>query len=123
MAKLTPEEEANKRFIYEKMSPRRRKFIDRVGYDNWDPFITPKDPIDIRKDPTNRTTQELVRMFLRSRGPEKASTAYNGGVLELALGIMNGQDRFLGMFEFSVWYNDLLKREGIEDEPGTKTDS
>ena len=31
---LTEEQEKLKREIYERMNPRRRKFIDRIGYDD-----------------------------------------------------------------------------------------
>ena len=31
---LTDEQEDLKREIYERMNPRRRKFVDRIGYDN-----------------------------------------------------------------------------------------
>ncbi|MFR0874663.1 MAG: hypothetical protein ACLSHC_08670 [Bilophila wadsworthia] len=47
---LTEEQEQLKREIYERMNPRRRKFIDRIGYDEWDPFQKPNDPMDIRVD-------------------------------------------------------------------------
>ena len=36
------EREALKKAIYEQLSPRRRKYIDRVGYEAWDPFQDPK---------------------------------------------------------------------------------
>ena len=49
---LTEEQEQLKREIYERMNPRRRKFIDRIGYDEWDPFQKPNDPMDIRVDPS-----------------------------------------------------------------------
>ena len=58
---LTEEQEQLKREIYERMNPRRRKFIDRIGYDEWDPFQKPNDPMDIRVDPSKRTTQQLFR--------------------------------------------------------------
>ena len=61
--KLTADEERQKREIYEKMNPRRRKFVDRIGYDNWDPFQKPNDPLDLRMDVSKRTTQQLVREF------------------------------------------------------------
>ncbi|MBQ7739313.1 MAG: hypothetical protein IJT59_06645 [Desulfovibrionaceae bacterium] len=32
---LTQDQEDLKRQIYEKMRPNRRKFVDRLGYDNW----------------------------------------------------------------------------------------
>ncbi|THB63277.1 MAG: hypothetical protein D6E12_17330 [Desulfovibrio sp.] len=116
MAKLTPEEEANKRAIYEKLGARQKKFVDRKGYENWDPFLMPNDPMDIRQDPTKRTTQELVSDFLKTQDYSgRYSTAYAAGAWELALGIINKQDRFLGMYEFSVWYGKQLEKQGIDN--------
>ena len=56
---LTEEQEQLKREIYERMNPRRRKFIDRIGYDEWDPFQKPNDPMDIRVDPSIRGVAEF----------------------------------------------------------------
>lgn len=114
MSEFTPEEvEQRKRAVFESMSPRRQKHILGKGYENWDPFLEPKDPIDIRKDPSKRTTHQLVREFLQSRSGEAENNAYNRGVLEMALGIINGEDRFRGMYEFVCWHRDLLKKEGF----------
>ena len=113
MTEFSPEEaEERKRAVFESMSPRRQKHILKKGYDKWDPFEEPKDPIDIRKDKTKRTTQMLVREFLQSRSSEEYSNSYGRGVLDLALGIVNEDDYSLGMFEFSCWYQELLKKEG-----------
>jgi hypothetical protein len=60
-AKSAEEAEKRKKAIFDSMSPRRQKHILRKGYAKWDPFQEPKDPIDIRKDKTRRTTQMLVR--------------------------------------------------------------
>ena len=106
------EEEKRKRAILESMSPRRRKHIMKKGYDKWDPFQEPKDPIDIRKDKTRRTSQMLIREFLQSRSHEKYSNAYGNGVVEICLGIINDDDRYRGMYEFSCWYQELLRKEG-----------
>ena len=57
----TAEEEKLKRDLYEKIPPRRRKFIDRIGYENWDPFPEPNEPIEIRTDVTKRTAQQLLQ--------------------------------------------------------------
>ena len=103
-----------KKAVFDSMSSRRQKHILKKGYDKWDPFEEPKDPIDIRKDKTNRTTQMLVREFLQSRDAEGYSNAYGRGVLEMALGIINDDDRFLGMYEFARWHQQLLKKEGLE---------
>lgn len=108
------EVEDRKRAVFDSMSPRRQKHILKKGYDKWDPFEEPKDPIDIRKDKTKRTTQMLVREFLQSRSSEEYSNAYGRGVLEMAIGIINDDDRFIGMYEFVRWHQELLKKEGIE---------
>ena len=75
---LTSEEARQKREIYERMHPRRRKFVDRLGYDTWDPFQKPKEPMELRTDPTGRTTQQLFREFLQARtavGPVSNASA------------------------------------------------
>lgn len=105
--------EARKKAVFESMSPRRQKHILKRGFDKWDPFQEPKDPIDIRRDKTKRTTQQLVRAFLQSCDHESYSNAYGGGVLEIALGIINDDDRYKGMYEFSIWYQEQLKE--LED--------
>ncbi len=102
--------DARKKAIFDSMSPRRQKHIMKIGYDKWDPFEEPKDPIDIRRDKTNRTTQQLVRDFLQNCGHDKYSNAYGRGVLEMALGIINDDDRFIGMYEFASWYQEQLKK-------------
>jgi hypothetical protein len=110
----TEEVERRKKMVFDSMSARRQQHILKQGYDKWDPFQEPKDPIDIRKDKTKRTTQTLVREFLQTRPGEAQNNAYNRGVLELALGIVNNEDRFRGMFDFARWYQELLKKEGVE---------
>ena len=115
MSELTKEEaEERKKAVFDAMAPRRQKHILKKGYDKWDPFEEPKDPIDIRKDSTKRTSQMLVREFLQSRSSEEYSNAYGRGVLEMAIGIINDDDRFIGMYEFVRWHQELLKREGHE---------
>lgn len=109
--------ELRKRAIFDRMSSRRQAHIRRIGYDAWDPFELPKDPIDIRRDPTRRTTQQLVREYLSSldAAGRSYSRAYASGVLEMALGIVNTEDRLLGMYEFSKWYAALRRNHGIGD--------
>ncbi|MDL2269226.1 hypothetical protein LJC71_02915 [Desulfosarcina sp. OttesenSCG-928-A07] len=101
-----------KKAVYDAMSPRRQKHIrEKVGYDKWDPFEAPKDPIDIRKGQGNRTAQQLVREFLQSRTLDQYSNSYGRGVLEIAIGLVNDDDRFLAMYDFSLWHRDLIERE------------
>lgn len=104
-----------KKAVFDAMSTRRQKHIlNKVGYDNWDPFEKPKDPIDIRRDKSRRTSQMLVREFLQSRPKEGCSNSYSRGVLEMAIGIINDDDRFIGMYEFVLWHKALLEKEGFE---------
>ncbi len=104
--------EKRKKMIFDSMSERRQKHLLKKGYDKWDPFQEPKDPIDIRKDKTKRTSQMLVREFLQSRTGDEYSNAYGRGVLEMCLGIVNEEDRYRGIYDFVIWYYDLLKKEG-----------
>ncbi len=113
---FTPEEEEQKRFMYGKMSPRRKRFIERLGYDKWDPFQMPNDPMDIRRDPTKRTTQELVRDFLQTRDRATLGNDYSRGVLECAMGIIKKDDKFRGIYEFCLWYQKQI--DDFEAENG-----
>lgn len=113
----TPEEiERLKKAIFDKMSPRRQKQVLKRGYDKWDPFLKPKDPIDIRMDRTRRTSQMLLREFLQTRDPEAYSNEFGRGAFEICMGIINEDERYRGMFEFACWYRELLEREAGKDE-------
>jgi hypothetical protein len=105
------DEKIRKKAIFDSMSPRRQQHILKRGYDAWDPFELPKDPIDIRKDKTRRTTQMLIREFLQTRSSEGYTNAYGRGAFEICLGIINDDERYRAMFDFACWYRDLLKKE------------
>lgn len=110
MPEFSPEEEARrKKAIFDSMSPKYQKRILKRSYDKWDPFEAPKDPIDIRKDATMRTSQQLVREFLQSRKMEEYSNNYGRGVVDICIGIINDDDRYKGMFDFACWYQEQLK--------------
>lgn len=111
--RFTREEiEERKKAIFDAMGKRGQKQIMKKGYDKWDPFQEPKDPIDIRKDKTKRTSQQLIREFLSAIPAEEYSNSYAQGALEMCLGIINDEERIRGMFDFGVWYRELLKKEG-----------
>ncbi len=113
MSDFTPEEAAQrKKAVFDSMSPRYQKRINKRGYDKWDPFQLPKDPIDIRRDRTQRTTQTLIREFLTSCPADNYDNSYARGALDLALGIVNNEPHAKGMYDFACWYQDLLKKEG-----------
>ncbi len=115
MDKFTPQQiEEKKKAIFDAMGERGRRQILKKGYDRWDPFQEPKDPIDIRKDKTKRTSQSLIREFLSGIDAEEYSNTFAQGAFEMCLGIINGEEKIRGMYEFSLWYQALLQKEGYE---------
>ena len=115
MRELTPEDAARKKAIFESMSPRRQKHILKKGYDEWDPFIEPQDPIDIRKDKTKRTSHQLITEFLHATKLEEYSNEYGRGAFDLCLGLINDNERYKGMYDFACWYKELLERENLNE--------
>ena len=113
MNKFTPEEiEERKKLIFDAMGKRGQQQILKKGYDAWDPFQEPKDPIEIRKDKTKRTSQELIREFLSGIDHDDYSNTFAQGAFEMCLGIINNEEKIKGMFAFARWYEALLKEEG-----------
>jgi hypothetical protein len=110
---FTPEEIGQKRLFYDGMSPRRRRFIDRIGFENWDPFAGPKEPMYIRKDLTQRTAEELVREFMKATVGRMHGGEYARGVTACAVGIVAGQEKYQGVLDFCVWYHELLQKEKL----------
>ena len=109
---LTTEQEALKRQIYEKMRPARRKFVDRIGYENWDPFQEPNHPLDMRVDAGMRTTEQLLQAFLHSLDGEAMSQAYRQGAIDCVMGVITKDEKYRGVFDFCLWYYELLQKEG-----------
>ena len=115
MRKLSTEDAKKKKAIFDSMAPRRQKHIlKKEGYDQWDPFIEPKDPIDLRQDKSKRTAIQLAREFLQTCDTEGYSNAFGQGAWEMCLGIVNDDERYKGMYEFVCWHRGLLKRDGLE---------
>jgi len=117
MRKLTPEEQERKKAIFESMSAKRQqRILNKEGYDKWDPFIEPQDPIDMRREKSKRTAIELAKEFLASwneRSDHEYSNAFGQGAWQMCLGIVNNDEQYKGMYEFSCWYRDYLKKQGL----------
>jgi hypothetical protein len=110
VAGLTPEEETRKKAILDAMSPRSRKRVLDKGYENWDPFLPPKDPMDLRMAQRREMALSLMRRFLRECPQEGYGNAYGQGAWEICMGITGGDDRWRGIYDFSCWYRDFLKK-------------
>lgn len=110
---FTPDEvEKRKKVIFDSMGKRGQKQILKNGYDEWDPFEEPYEPVDIRVDVTQRTSQELIRAFLQSVEHDGYSNEYGEGAFEVCLGIINGKEKHKGIYDFCVWYSNQLEAEG-----------
>lgn len=101
-----------KQYMYDKMSKRRRKFVDRMGYDNWDPFAAPFDPIDIRKDMSGFTSDQLSQMFVHQSG-KSANQEYIDAVNEFNVMLVMNFEKVRPVFEYCLWYAEHLKKRGI----------
>lgn len=103
---LTAEEEQKKREIFEAMSPRQKERVLRKGYENWNPFIKPKEPIEQIRRENNNLIQalKLSQQFFSEKKIEKYSSAYIQGVKEICLGMARNDDRYQGIYDFCCWY-------------------
>jgi hypothetical protein len=111
---LTADEEGRKKAIFDAMSPRVRERILKKGYQEWDPFMLPKDPIDLRQGKLRRTAIELTRDFFSSCPHLEPGKAFGQGVWEIAKGMVEEDERFLGMAAFALWYEEEKKRAGLK---------
>lgn len=109
MPSLPPEAEEKKKAIFDQMSPRQQKIVLKKGYQKWDPFQEPKDPIDLREGKLKGTAVQLAKSFLVECPPAEYSNPYGQGVWEICLGLINDDEKYRGMYEFAVWYARKLK--------------
>jgi hypothetical protein len=109
LAALTPDGEKRKKAVFDTMSERGRKKILARGYDQWDPFMMPKDPLDIRMARQRETALSLMKKFLTTCDPEEYGNAYGQGAWDACMGIIGGEDRWKGVYDFSRWYSEFQK--------------
>ena len=123
MAKLTPKEEKQKKAIFDAMSPRGQKHILKKGYDGWDPFMKPKEPLAYKlrqeakgEEVTLDSGHELYERFFAERKIPDYSAEYVKGVLEISQGLFREQDLYQGMYDFSRWYEKWQERQEKKKE-------
>ena len=112
IVELSKEEvEARKKSVFDSMGKRGQNRIIKQGYDKWDPFEEPKDPIDMREDKAKATTQMLIREFLQTCESDIYGNAFARGAFDMCLGIINKEEKYLGMLDFAKWYIEKLKSQ------------
>ena len=118
---MSIDEEKKKREIFEGMSPRRQQKIMKKGYENWNPFLAPKEPPFFRKGGKSKTqtaAEYLQEFFLyikgKGAGEDFLSQSYLQGVKEICSGlVMEEDERYQGMYDFCQWFRG--KREEKEE--------
>lgn len=110
MAASTADEEKRKKAIFDAMSARSQRRILERGYDDWDPFLPPKEPLDIRMAERRQTAAYLMRRFTEAFPAEGYGQQYLRGAWEICMGITGGDDRWKGIYDFACWHRDFLQR-------------
>lgn len=108
---MTSDEEEKKRAVFEGMSKRRQERILKKGYDQWDPFLAPKEPPFFNPEERIRVDEAALRLrrFLAQRSGEigreggDLPSAYVQGAREICFGLAKGEDRYQGMRDFCRW--------------------
>ena len=113
------DQESQKRAIYESLSGRAKTFVDKIGYDKWDPFQKPNDPLDLRKFTTDKTARAMAMGFLQQRREEHYSNRYAKAVLDMCMGLMDNDERYVAMYEFSRWYQNQVQAHEAAQEQRT----
>lgn len=108
------EYERRKRAIFESMSKRGQERILKRGYENWDPFVEPKDPRErLISDPARRAMALLVNFYETSEIGELAR-AYHRDLFDLASGLLRGEAKARVIFGFCKWYEKTLSQENLK---------
>ncbi|MDP2646665.1 MAG: hypothetical protein Q8P24_17130 [Desulfobacterales bacterium] len=114
MKELSGEEQERKKAIFETMSPKRQGYILKIGYDAWDPFAPPKDPIDLRKARSEGAARAMVRQFLQSRNGQDDPKEYVRGAVEICSGLIRREASYSGMYDFACWYQKFAQKDGAQ---------
>ena len=105
MPGLNEEREKKKRAIFDGMSPKRQqKIIKTVGYENWDPFQEPRDPIDLREQKVEQMASVLFRQFIVDCEIKDYSNESIQAVKEISKGLIKDKERYKAMYDFCCWY-------------------
>jgi hypothetical protein len=104
------EREHKKKAIFEGMSNRGQQRVLRLGYENWDPFLEPKDPRDQIRSVIALRADEQVRQFYGANPGNVGFRDFHKELLDVAVGLIRGERRAQTLFEFCKWF--LQKEEG-----------
>ena len=100
--------EREKRAIFDGMSARRRdKILKKVGYENWNPFQVPKEPVDLRDHKTEHLASLICKRFLNESDQEDCTPEYRESVKVICKGLLKGEEKYRAMYDFCRWYGKI----------------
>jgi len=115
---LDEEREKKKRAIFDGMGPKRRqKILKKMGYETWDPFQEPRDPIDLRDHKAEQMASFLFRQFTLDCTIKNYSDESIQAVKEMGRGLIKGEERYKAMYDFCCWYREI-KEDPLFDSLG-----
>jgi hypothetical protein len=106
---MSSDEESRKRAIFESMSPKRQRRILEKGYENWNPFLPPKEPpfFSEAERQKHRQAAELLSRFINHATDiilkTHPSPLYLEAVRDMAFGLARGDERYQAMYDYGRW--------------------
>jgi len=105
---LNGKREREKKAIFDGMSPRRReRILKKTGYENWDPFQEPKDPIDLRDQKVEQAASLMCRRFLLDCDLGDCSAEYLRSVKDICKGLIKAEEKYRAIYDFCCWYSKV----------------
>ncbi|MBN2539403.1 MAG: hypothetical protein JXB09_05085 [Deltaproteobacteria bacterium] len=100
--------EMQKKAIFDGMSPRRReRILRKTGYENWDPFQEPKDPIDLRDQKVEQAASLMCGRFLLDCDSKDCSAEYLRSAKDICKGLLKAEEKYRAMYDFCCWYSKV----------------
>jgi len=104
------EYERRKRAIFESMSKRGQQRILKMGYENWDPFIEPKDPREFLFSSPSQQAKEILARFFETSDIKELAQSFHGDLFEFVRGLIRGDAKSRVIMAFCRWY--ITKYDG-----------
>ncbi len=104
------DKEEQKKAIFNGMGPRRQqRILKKVGYENWDPFQPPKDPLDLRDIKSDLMVIVLLRKFISDHEINDPSDEYIRALKEIGKGLLKGEEKYKAIYDFCCWYKETKR--------------
>lgn len=107
------EYERRKQAIFESMSKRGKQRILKMGYENWDPFLEPKDPRERLASGPTQEALELLKRFYETDDLGELARSHHRELFSIANGLIRGEAQSRVILAFCCWY---IHNQGRRDD-------